>query len=414
MMLVTAAVVLPGPAGESIVDGGVLVDDAHIAAVGPRATLEQIAPPGARHLDFPTATLLPGLVNGHVHLAMDASPDPLGALLRSEPATLAVDMAQRATRLLAAGVTTVRDLGDRDGLARRLRDEIDAGTRPGPRILTAGSPLTIPRGHCHFLGGAVEGVAGIRAKVAELATAGVDVIKVMAGGGHLTPGGPRMWESQFSRAELRAVVEEAGRHGLPVAAHAHGIAAITDAVAAGVDTVEHCTGMDGQGRMRRYDDLMREMAERGVAACCTTCGPDWRAVRATEGDDVARRTYERLVLLEQFGVPLITGTDAGVANASFDDLVGLLELYHWLGFPAARVVELATVASAAAIGLGAVTGRLATGYSADLLVVEGDPLVDLSALSRTRLVVARGRTYPAGDVTRPATMTSTDIKEGLR
>ncbi len=162
----------------------VLVADGRIAEVlsGPRAAV----PPDAELVELPGATLLPGLVDTHVHLAFDASTDPVGALAAQDDDALLAAMAKAAGAQLRAGVTTVRDLGDRGYLALRLR----AGGAPGPlpTILAAGPPITTPGGHCHFLGGEAGGVDGVRAAVRERAERGVDVVKVMASGGELTPG----------------------------------------------------------------------------------------------------------------------------------------------------------------------------------------------------------------------------------
>lgn len=137
--------------------------------------------------------MLPGVINAHVHLAFHGGPDTVATLRATEDAALAAAMAQRAQQMLACGVTTVRDLGDRGGLAARLRDRIAAGELPGPRILTSGAPLTIKQGHCWFLGGEVAGPGELRPRVRALASAGVDLIKVMASGGQLTPNSPPMW-----------------------------------------------------------------------------------------------------------------------------------------------------------------------------------------------------------------------------
>ncbi|WP_411123917.1 amidohydrolase family protein [Streptomyces sp. x-19] len=395
-MLITVGELLHGPVGERTTDAAVLVRDGKIAAVGPREAIVAQAPASVARWDFPGGTLLPGLIDGHVHLSFDASAEPFTALLESEVPTprLLDAMAGRAGQLLDCGVTTVRDLGDRGAAAIRLREAITAGRVRGPRILAAGSPLTPPGGHCWFLGGEVADEAQLRALVRRNAEAGADVIKVMASGGHITEGGAAMWESQFTTEQLAMAVDEARRFGLPVAAHAHSAAAVASAVAAGVRTVEHCLWMDGPDGVDRRTAVARSMAAQGIAVCGSLCGYDWRTKLARDGAAATRAFYDRLSWLDELGVALITGTDAGIPRAVFDDYVSMLELYAWLGFPAERVIELATVSSARALGLAGTTGRVAPGLDADLVVVDGDPRADLSVLRAVRFVVARGEAYP--------------------
>nr|WP_246101674.1 amidohydrolase family protein [Streptomyces cyaneus] len=132
---------------------------------------------------------MPGLIDAHVHLVFDGSTDPLAGFTDSSDEKLLHDMRRRTEQLLSSGVTTVRDLGDRNALALRLREEIGRGATPGPRIVSAGTPLTTPGGHCHFLGGEVRGEAAVRDLVRRNAAAGAGVIKVMASGGGLTKDG---------------------------------------------------------------------------------------------------------------------------------------------------------------------------------------------------------------------------------
>lgn len=389
--LITAGLVLTGPAGQHLDDGAILIDGDTITAVGPRAQVEQQVTGTVRHRDHPGSTALPGLINCHVHLCFDTSTDPVGALAGAADSALLQNMAARARQLLTAGVTTARDLGDRGGLTIALRTAVTRGDTAGPRLVVAGAPLTPPGGHCWFLGGEVDGTDAIRAQVRRNAHRGADVIKVMASGGQLTPGSPAMWESQFSTEQLRVVVEEAAQAGLPVAAHAHGTDAIASAVAAGVSTIEHCTWMGRDGIDRR-DDVAAEMAGRGIYACAAS-SRNWRTLVEKAGPQRAEQIYGRLTWLAELGVPLITGTDAGLPNSVFDDFVGALELYEYLGFTPARILEMATVTSAAALGLAGHVGRLQPGCSADLLVVRGDPRAGLGALRNRQLVLARGRAH---------------------
>lgn len=186
-VLITADLVLTGHADQEIRDGAVLVDAGVITAVGTAAELAATVDPGVRRLHCPGATVLPGLIDCHVHLAFDAGPDPVRAVAEAAPDELAAAMADRAGQLLAAGVTTVRDLGDRDALTIELRASIASGKTAGPRILAATAPLTLPGGHCGFLGGGVTTDDDIRRQIARNAAAGADLIKVMASGGALTP-----------------------------------------------------------------------------------------------------------------------------------------------------------------------------------------------------------------------------------
>ncbi|WP_372672088.1 amidohydrolase family protein [Amycolatopsis kentuckyensis] len=382
--VITAGRVLPRPSAP-VVDGAVLVRDGVIVAAGPRAeVLPQAAPDAVRH-DFPTGTALAGLFNVHVHLAFDASREMLAHFSEG---TSVEDARSRLSSMLRSGVTTVRDLGDRGHLGTSVRrsfsDEV------APRLLVSGPPITVPDGHCHFFGGAVTSDDDIRALIDANAEAGADVIKVMASGGQITEGGADMWESQFDARQLSVVVAHAASHGLPVAAHAHGADAIEAAVEAGVSTVEHCSFLTGPRSFDRRDAVASRMAASGISACSTS-SRNWRTIVEKLGDEVAQAMYGRLPWLEEHGVRLLAGTDAGLPGSVFDDPVGALELYEWLGFSRRRILEIATCDSAAGLGLADVTGRLEAGLAADVLVVEGDPLASLAALRNPLLVLAQGR-----------------------
>ncbi|WP_328634991.1 amidohydrolase family protein [Streptomyces sp. NBC_00356] len=394
-MLITAAHVLAGPDRDAVADGAVLVREGVIACVGPREEVERQARPDDPRLAFPVGTVLPGLIDAHVHLCFDAGPDPVATLQEQGDEALFATMADRAQQLLGVGVTTVRDLGDWGGLAVRLARDIREGSVVGPRVVPATVPVTPPGGHCWFLGGEVSGPDEVRRLVRRNVEAGAEVIKVMETGGGLTKGGAKSWETQFSEEELAALVDEAHRAGLPVAAHAHGVDGIAAAVAAGVDSIEHCTWMTADGFEVRQD-VLDEIVQRNIYVC-PTISPNWRMLPKFFGAERAEAMFDAVRQMAEAGARLIAGTDAGVQRAGFDGLPASLTFYEHLGLPNDRILAMATTEAARALGLNETTGQLTPGYSADILVVAGDPLAELGALRSVETVIAAGRLHGPRD-----------------
>jgi imidazolonepropionase-like amidohydrolase len=384
--------------GEQAIAGGALVltDGGRIVGIEPGSAP---LPDGWPVVEVPGATLLPGLIDMHVHLCGDGHDGALERLPGHSDADLDHVIEQALRRQLAAGVTTVRDLGDRRWAALEWRDRVAAGNGglPYPTILASGPPVTSPGGHCWYMGGEAQGVAQLRQAVQERAKRRVDVVKVMASGGATTPGTDVM-ACQFTLEELRVVVEEAHRHGLPITAHAHGLPAVEQAAAAGVDGIEHGSCLTPSG-IQQPDRLLEALAARQTVVCPTV---GWApGVPLAIPPAIAARMAQAGMTLEAFraavsrvhraGVRLVAGSDAGIAPVKPhgvlpETLVALVEA----GVPATEALASATTRAALACGLGNRKGRLRAGYDADLLLVHGDPLVDAGALRRVAAVMLRG------------------------
>jgi imidazolonepropionase-like amidohydrolase len=388
-LAIFAGRVLIGPASEALEGGAILVDHGVVRAVGTHQQIDALADGQTIRYTYPDATVLPGLIDAHVHLSFDSSADPLKAVAEADPGKLLLGMAGRAQQLLNIGVTTARDLGDRSALSVVLRSAIARGELAGPTILAATTPLTSPGGHCGFLGGEVSTDTEISELIAHNAAAGADLIKVMASGGALTPSGPPLWAAQFDAEQLRYIVGRAAEHGLAVAAHAHGTQTIADCVSAGVQTIEHCSWRTEKNLV--YDeDIARTIADRGIAVCRCVSG-NWRLFLTQLGAN-ASALVDSIQRMRHAGVRFIAGTDAGVPGALFDDYVGMLEFFQEIGFTNIEILNMATTHAAEALGLRAV-GALSPGSHADVLVVDGDPLTDLNALRKICLVLARGKPH---------------------
>jgi imidazolonepropionase-like amidohydrolase len=337
--------------------------------------------------EYPGSTIMPGLIDSHVHLAFDGGPNP-AARMRAETGEQQLMLMLRSAReLLGIGVTTARDLGSRAYLAVAVRNAIAAGLARGPRLVVAACPITVTGGHCWFMGGEADSEDDLRRIVRTHHKHGADLIKVMSTGGFMTTGSAP-WYAQFTTAQLAVIVEEAARVDKPVAAHAHGTEGIRRAVEAGVTTIEHCSFVTETNERRFSEPLAARIAERGMFVCPTISGSA-PYVAELAGIDVGAHVKA----LHDMGVRIIAGTDAGIDNNPHHQYVAGLEYLVTLGFQPVQVLAMATTEAAAALGLGATTGRLAPGYDADLIVVRGDPKADIAALRDLRRVIARGRDY---------------------
>jgi imidazolonepropionase-like amidohydrolase len=393
-LLLTADRLFDG-SGAACVDHPVLAIDGGriqtLTAAGP-------APPGERH-DFPGCTILPGLIDTHVHLVFSAT-DSNEAIIEQVGRETSEELLARALAnaraALHAGITTVRDCGGKGHVVQEARDRIHRGEAEGADVLSCGMPITTPTGHCHWLGLLAEGEHEAAHAAERMLTEGADFLKVMATGGNMIAGSDPM-RPQYDDAALARIADlgrAASRH---TAAHVLSRSALPGVVAARIQTIEHCDWRVEENRYEFDPDLARRIIDQGQFVGLTMSGIARRAflpqvASNTSGPVLrldARFACERRML--DFGVPFTLHSDAGVRWTPIDRFaLGLRAAVLELHLTPAEVLRAATSTAAAAIGLTD-RGLLAPGQRADVLVVEGNPLADLACLENVRAVLKAGQ-----------------------
>jgi imidazolonepropionase-like amidohydrolase len=403
-------------AGHLIVDAAqpargastVIVENGRVARIESGFT----APAGAIVVDERSHTVLPGMTDAHVHLT-DTSGEPWYAGFtkrKSVPYAATVGLTH-ALEMARGGFTSVRDLGGDTSAVIAVRDAVAEGRFPGPRILVSGAPLSIIGGHAdeatglppelaeavneaHLNPSVCTGPDECQKVVRELAAAGVDVIKIMATGGVLDPGA-RGLEQHFTDEEMRAIVDMAHKSGLKVAAHAHGARGIDAAVRAGVDSIEHGTFVDEEG--------VKDMKARGtyyVATLIAFSGVEralGKGLLTAESEAKGRQTLgvwgHGLNMAYHAGVKIALGTDSAVApHTEANKEVALMVSKG--GMSPRDALIAATKGGPDLLGIANETGTLEPGKAADLIAVEGDPLVDPTAVQHIDYVMVKGKPIP--------------------
>jgi len=369
------------------------IEQSRIAAIGSEPALAR----GAQVITAePGSVALPGLIDAHVHMTLNAALPDWRSQLAVPRDRLVIEMEGRAEAMLRAGITTARDLGGAGWLEVNLRDRIARGEIPGPRLLCAGQPVTTPRGHCWFWGGTASNASEIDAVVQRQCAHDVDWIKVIATGGRYTPD-TRIEDAQFQEAELRAAVESARARGRFVAAHCHGTAGIEHAVLTGARTLEHCSFAGSQGVGTAPDAKLADRIATAQTWVSPTVSTTWVQRAEPDGGDPTflRNMRECFRMLRSAGAKFIASTDAGMPRVSHTDLTRALAVFaRFAELSPVEVLRSATSEAARALGIEHETGSLQPPNLADILVVDGDPLRDLGALNRPRLVIARGVPQP--------------------
>lgn len=383
--------------GQTIERANVIIRNGTIHAAGPCRTVS--IPRGAIRIDGRGFTVLPGLIDCHVHLCLGAEPDVVRAIEQETPTETLIKSSQMARQTLEAGITTVRDVGSRNHSIFALKRAIDKGLTAGPRIVGAGLAICMIGGHARFIGQEVEGVEQVREVVRAQIAGGAQVIKVIASGGVLTPG-TSPDQAQMTIEELQAAVDEAKRAGLKVAAHAHGSSGMKNAILAGVHSIEHATLMDVKtaGLMDQHGVYMVPTlsALATTAACRRGCGiPDSALDKAKA---MTKRHQSSFKQAHRRGLLIAMGTDAGTPFNYHGENAQELERMVAFGMSPMEAILASTSSAAQLIGLEEKIGTLQRGKEADLIVIEGNPLRKIELLrDRSRIAgVMKGGRFVAG------------------
>ena len=392
-IVVHAGHVLDVKSGKMLADQTLVIEGGKIVSIGVDAN----SATDAQRIDLPNATILPGLIDAHTHLTMN--PEFGYETLRISVPREALIGAKNARVTLLAGFTTVRNVGASGFSDIALRDAINDGDIPGPRILASGPALGITGGHCdnnmlpseyHSIGdGVADGVAAVQHKVRENIKYGADVIKVCATGGVLSLG-DNPQHSQYTLEEMKAIVADAHRLGRKVAAHAHGAEGIRWASEAGVDSIEHGSYID--------DAAIAVMKEHGTYLVPTLYLGDWMIdnagmtrlpppllAKAKEIIPIARKNIAHAFAS---GVKVAFGTDSAVYPHGMN--AHEFAVMVKLGLTPLQSIQAATVNAADLLGWSGKVGTLDPGAWADIVAVDGDPLKDVTTLEKVRFVMKGG------------------------
>ncbi len=359
-------------------------------------------------IDLPGATLLPGLIDTHVHLTVGHSPWDYRTYLASSLEQQLIYAIENGRRSLEAGITTMRDCGGRKEVLLPLRDEIRAGTVRGPRLLVAGPPVTTTAGHMWYFGLEADTEDELRRSVRQLIKDGVDYIKIAASGGGMTPNSnPR--DPQYTAGELRIINQEAARLGKMMTAHCLATESVRRGAEAGLPMIEHAAFFRDSAGAGTVDfiaengfdyqpEITEEIVRNDIPVSQAIIGwhrslhhsperfePDQRAMLESELEDRRAHLHD----MRQRGVRFLAGSD-GMGDIPREYFATLELSARDIGLSAMETIVHATSLPAQIMGIGEETGTISPGMSADLLAIDGNPLENIAHLRRTRMVMFSG------------------------
>ena len=387
-------------------DHAVVVEDGLITAVEPATNISS-AGDSYEVFDLGDVSLLPGLVDAHCHMHCSATHDAQQLALTENDQQLTIRATNNMRKAVLAGTTTIRDLGSRNEVAFAVRQMIEDGHVPGPRLLLAGTPITITAGHCWFFGTEADTADQVRTAIRTQVKLGANVIKMMATGGMFTPtANPR--KPQYSVEQLKAAVEEAHRMNVPIVTHTLSAEGVRNVVDAGVDQLIHARWYDADpNKGLDYDpDTVKKMVDQGQWVD-PTLGHHLLGQEAKASGEVGPMSphwavsfkvvpeaehVETLMNMHDAGVKFTAGLDMGMAYGTHDrSAASAWAFVETLGWPNWKAIHAATAGTAEALGLSQEVGGLRAGLVADLAAFDGDPATSIRDMDRAETVVQSGR-----------------------
>jgi len=407
--IVRASLLADGCGSAPRSDTAVLIDEGRITAVDTTAAITAEASPDTQTIDLGDACLAPGLIDGHTHLSLAGDGRLYSEMFSETDEMMVLTGALNLHRHLQAGITTIREHGARNRVGFTLKDGLNRGYIPGPRMQVSGRPITCTGGHFHMCNEVADGEDEIRRSVRRLVHEGADYIKIMASGGGTE--GTIPGRASYSEAELHAAVHEAHHLHRVTAAHCRASESMVNAVKAGIDLMEHAEFLEPDGELKFDPELAQMMAECGIwisptlqAWCRWPQVTQLRRQREqglAQVDELAtlqsleKRAEKRLDVMRRMldycmKERIVPGTDSGVSDLAFGHLDYDLELLVEVGFTPGEALESATRISAEAIGLADDLGTIEVGKVADLVAFDGDPTRDIGAVGRVVAVFQAG------------------------
>ncbi len=389
-LIVRTKKLVDGKNPEPLFDREMVIQGDHIVGIRPsgRSSVRKTA----QIFDCEDGTVVPGMINAHVHLFREPSRTAAEQVREEDRRITLLRMARSVKVALLSGLTTIRDCGGLDYLDVSVKRAIDSKIIDGPRLLIAGKAITTTGGHFHFASFEADGIDELIKAIRMQIREGADFIKIMNDGSSATSKYARR-TSQYKEEELQAAVDEAHKLGKKVALHAHSTAAIRTAVSAGVDTIEHCYWL-GEEEGFNYDEkIVQEISRKGIFVIPTlpVGYPRSKKERIDPGLRPLKERLEELMNMYKKGIQFVAGGDEGGKNTLITENVYTLELFVQAGLSPFQALQSSTKVAAECLGIDHLVGTLEEGKKADLLVVQGDPLENISHLWNVKKVMKDGR-----------------------